>query len=121
MRPLIGYNYGAGKKKRIHKLFAYTLYLSLGIMLFGTILCQICPDTLIALFSSNPDTINTGALALRTISLGFLVSSVSITCCGALEGLGKGTPSLVISLCRYTLVIIPAAFMLSRIFGAVRG
>lgn len=89
MRPLIGYNYGAGKKKRVHKLFAYTLYLSLGIMLFGTILCQICPDTLIALFSSNPDTINTGALALRTISLGFLVSSVSITCCGALEGLGK--------------------------------
>ncbi|MDO5590907.1 MAG: MATE family efflux transporter [Lachnospiraceae bacterium] len=119
MRPLIGYNYGAGEKKRVHKLFAYTLYLSLGIMLFGTILCQICPDTLIALFSSNPDTVNAGALALRIISLGFLVSSVSITCCGALEGLGKGTPSLVISLCRYTLIIIPAAFILSRIFGAV--
>jgi len=71
MRPLIGYNYGAGKKKRVHKLFAYTLYLSLEIMLFGTVLCQICPDTLIALFSSNPDTINVGALALRAISLGF--------------------------------------------------
>ena len=109
------------RKSAYTSFFAYTLYLSLEIMLFVTILCQICPDTLIALFSSNPDTVNAGALALRTISLGFLVSSASITCCGALEGLGKGTPSLVISLCRYTLVIIPAAFMLSRIFGDVRG
>ena len=99
MRPLIGYNYSVGEKKRVHKFFAYTLYLNLGIMLFGTILWQICPDTLIALFSSNPDTVNAGAL----------------------EGLGKETPSLVISLCRYTLVIIPAAFMLSWVFGAVRG
>ncbi|MEC4630449.1 hypothetical protein VSS86_22235, partial [Bacillus safensis] len=47
-----------------------------------------------------------------------LVSSVSITSSGALEGLGKGTPSLIISLCRYTIIIIPAAFILSRIFGA---
>ena len=118
MRPLIGYNYGAGETKRVHKLFADTLYLSLGIMLFGTVFCQLFPDTLIALFSSNPETIQAGGTALRIISLGFLVSSVSITSSGALEGLGKGTPSLIISLCRYTVIIIPAAFILSRIFGA---
>ena len=118
MRPLIGYNYGAGETKRVHRLFADTLYLSLGIMLFGTVYCQIFPDSLIALFSSNPETIQAGGMALRIISLGFLVSSVSITSSGALEGLGKGTPSLIISLCRYTIIIIPAAFILSRIFGA---
>lgn len=118
MRPLIGYNYGAGETKRVHKLFADTLYLSLGIMLFGTIFCQLFPDSLIALFSSNPETIQAGGMALRIISLGFLVSSVSITSSGALEGLGKGRPSLVISLCRFTIIIIPAAFILSRIFGA---
>ena len=118
MRPLIGYNYGAGETKRVHRLFADTLYLSLGIMLFGTVFCQLFPDSLIALFSSNPETIQAGGIALRIISLGFLVSSVSITSSGALEGLGKGTPSLLISLCRYTIIIIPAAFILSRIFGA---
>ena len=118
MRPLIGYNYGAGETKRVHRLFADTLYLSLGIMLFGTVYCQLFPDSLIALFSSNPETIQAGGMALRIISLGFLVSSVSITSSGALEGLGKGTPSLLISLCRYTIIIIPAAFILSRIFGA---
>ena len=118
MRPLIGYNYGAGETKRVHKLFADTLYLSLGIMLFGTIFCQLFPDSLIALFSSNPETIQAGGIALRIISLGFLVSSVSITSSGALEGLGKGRPSLVISLCRFTVVIIPTAFILSHFWGA---
>ena len=57
--------------------------------------------------------------ALRIICAGFIVSSVSVTSSGALEGLGKGTPSLMISLLRYVVVIIPAAFVLSRIFGVV--
>lgn len=71
------------------------------------------------MFTSNAETILAGKTALRIISAGFLVSSVSVTACGALEGLGKGAPSLIVSLFRYVLVIIPAAFVLSRIFGAV--
>ena len=69
MRPLVGYNYGAGES------------------------------------------------ALRIISAGFIVSAVSVTSSGALEGLGKGVPSLMISLCRYLVIIVPAAFLLSRWFG----
>ena len=57
-------------------------------------------------------------MALRIISAGFLVSSVSVTSSGALEGLGKGVPSLLISLLRYVIIIIPAAFLLSRVLGA---
>ena len=53
---------------------------------------------------------------LRIISAGFIVSSVSVTASGSLEGLGKGVPSLIISLCRFIVVIIPAAFLLSRAF-----
>ena len=64
-----------------------------------------------------PETIRAGETALRIISAGFLVSAVSVTSSGALEGLSKGTPSLIISVCRYILIIIPAAFLLSRIFG----
>ena len=62
-------------------------------------------------------TIEAGATALRIISAGFIVSAVSVTSSGALEGLGMGTPSLIISLFRYTVVIIPVAFILSRFFG----
>ena len=46
------------------------------------------------------------------------VSSISVTSSGALEGLGKGVESLIISLCRYAVIIIPTAFVLTRIFGA---
>ena len=63
--------------------------------------------------------LSAGAAALRIISAGFIVSSVSVTASGALEGLGKGIPSLIISIFRYVAVIIPAAFILSRIYGAV--
>ena len=89
------------------------------IMLIGTIICLTVPGQLIGMFTTNPSTIQAGKTALRIICAGFLVSSVSVTACGALEGLGKGTASLVVSLCRYLLLILPAAFILCRIFGAV--
>ena len=57
-------------------------------------------------------------MALHIISLGFIVSAVSVTCSGTLEGLGMGMASLMISLSRYVVVIIPAAFLLSRVWGA---
>ena len=72
-----------------------------------------------SLFTHTPETIRAGETALRIISAGFLVSAVSVTSSGALEGLGKGVPSLVISLCRYVIVILPAAFLLGKIFGPV--
>lgn len=87
-------------------------------MAVGTALCWLVPAELIGLFSQNAETIAAGSAALRTISLGFVISSVSVIACGALEGLGMGVPSLVISLLRYTLFIIPAAFLLSRLCGA---
>ena len=63
-------------------------------------------------------TLRLGMTALRLISLGFVVSSVSVTFSGVLEGLGKGIPSFFISLSRYVVVIIPAAWLLSRSLGA---
>ena len=76
------------------------------------------PGNLIGLFTSNSQTVQIGITALHVISLGFLVSAVSLTCSGALEGLGKGMPSLYISLARYIVVMIPMAFGLSRMSGA---
>ena len=73
---------------------------------------------LIGLFTENAATVAAGKTALRIISGGFIVSAVSVTASGALEGLGKGTPSLVISLCRYLVIIVPLAFLLSRVLGA---
>lgn len=118
MRPLIGYNYGAGEHKRVEEIYRTSLVLVALIMAAGTILCFVFPGELIGLFTTNADTISAGRTALRIIGLGFIVSSVSVASSGALEGLGKGGPSLVISVLRYVAVIIPAAFILSRIIGA---
>ncbi|MDO4322330.1 MAG: MATE family efflux transporter [Lachnospiraceae bacterium] len=118
LRPLIGYNYGAKEHRRVKGLYMTALFLTAAIMAVGTVLCWLDPNRLIGLFTVNSETIRIGAEALRIISLGFIVSSVSVISSGALEGLGKGGPSLVISLLRYTVVIIPAAFLLSRFLGA---
>lgn len=117
MRPIIGYNFGAKEHKRVKKIYDITFCMCSVIMAFGTVICLITARQLIGLFTDNPETIAAGQPALRIISAGFLVSAVSVTSCGALEGIGKGPQSLIISLCRYTVVIIPAAFVLCRIWG----
>ena len=117
MRPIIGYNYGADEKKRVKQIYHTTLALNSTIMIFGTIICLIISDRLISLFATSINTIHAGKTALRIICLGFIVSTISVTASGALEGLGMGIQSLMISLLRYVIIIIPAAFILSRIIG----
>lgn len=118
MRPLIGYNYGAGEHRRVRSIYRTTLALAAVIMAAGTILCLVIPGPLMGLFTTNASTVAIGAQALRIICIGFLPSAVSVASSGALEGLGKGVPSLMISLCRYLILIIPAAFGLSLLMGA---
>lgn len=118
IRPLVGYNYGAGEHKRVEKIYHTTLKLTVLIMALGMTLSWIIPSQLIGLFTANPETIKIGVTALHIISFGFIISAVSVTSSGALEGLGMGNPSLMISLLRYVIVIIPTAFVLSRFMGA---
>ena len=118
MRPIIGYNFGAKEYGRVAKIYRVALLLSAAIMAVGTALCWAIPDQLIGLFSENAETIAAGSTALRLISIGFVVSSLSVISSGALEGLGMGGPSLAISLLRYVALILPLAFVLSRFFSA---
>ena len=119
MRPLIAYNYGAKEYKRVRTIYRTALICIVLIMAVGTVLCLLLPQQLMGLFTENADTRRAGADALRIICFGFVPSVISVVSAGALEGLGKGMPSFLISLLRYTAVIIPAAFILSRFLGAV--
>lgn len=118
IRPLVGYNYGAKEYKRVQKIYVTTLALVVVIMLAGTVLCLSVPEWLMSLFTDNSETVKIGASALRIICAGFVFSSISVVSSGVLEGMGMGFPSLIISLCRYVVVLIPAAFILSRLFKA---
>lgn len=118
MRPILSYNYGAGEHKRVKKIYKISLTLIAIMMTVGTILCLAIPGILVGMFTDNAETIKVGIIALRVICIGFIVSSISVTSCGALEALGKGIESLIISLLRYVIIIIPVAFILSKIYGA---
>ena len=118
MRPLVGYNYGAGERKRVRKIFGLSLGVNALIMLVGTVICFAAATPLMAMFTTNPETVRLGASALKIISIGFIPSALSVTVSGALEGLGKGTQSLAISMLRYIIVIIPAAYLLCFFAGA---
>lgn len=116
IRPLVGYNYGAKEYRRVKNIFMTALTMAFAIMLLGLIFSWSVPAALIGIFTANPATITIGVHAMHIISLGFIVSAVSVTCCGALEGLGAGMPSLMISLLRYLIIMIPAALLLCRPF-----
>ena len=85
MRPVIGYNYGAGERERVSRIFQVALALCACIMMIGTVLCLAFASPLMALFTENVRTVVIGAHALRIICVGFLVSAVSVTASGALE------------------------------------
>ena len=76
IRPLVGYNLGAGRRDRVLSIFRLTLLLSIGVMTVGTILCLAIPRQLMGLFSETDTTIEAGASALRIISAGFIVSAL---------------------------------------------
>lgn len=117
IRPIVSYNYGAGEEKRVQSVFRTSLGINAIVMAVGMALSMFIPGQLIGIFTSSQETIAIGVQALRIISIGFIFSAVSVTCCGVLEALGRGMPSLVVSLLRYVVVIIPAALALSRISG----
>lgn len=114
VRPIASFNYGAGEIKRVNDTFKTTIALTAGVMALGVMLSVTIPAKIIGLFTSSADTIDIGVKALRIISAGFVFSAVSVTCCGMLEALGKGAPSLGVSCIRYAVIIIPAAYILSR-------
>ena len=117
-QPVCGYNYGAGQHARVKKLYDLTFFMSAAIMAVGTVICLFAARPLMGLFTSSSETLAYGETALRIICLGFVVSAVSTTSSGALEGLGKGMESLVISLCRYVIFIMPLAALLCHLFAA---
>ena len=103
--------------KRVKQIFFTALGLAAFVMFIGTVLCHMIPRELIGIFVKTEETAALGVTTLKIISLGFIISSISVIACGTLEGLGKGLPSLIISVFRYVVVIIPVAYILNTNLG----
>lgn len=126
MVAIVGYNFGARLKERVYQAIRTASAWALTILGIGTLLFLLFPDALMSLFESGEGTSEVtltmtrlGVPALRTISLHFMIAAVAIVLTNVFQAIGKGMYSLIISLCRQLLVLLPAAYLLKSIFGTV--
>ena len=115
--PIIAYNYGAAKPDRILKTLKLAICYAVGIMLIGFAVFQLLPDKLLLIFEASENMLSIGVPALRIISVSFLFAGYCIVCSSMFQALGHGLLSLLVSVFRQLLVLLPSAFMLSKIGG----
>ena len=117
MRPIMSYNYGAGNRKRMKETLKASLEAAGVIMTLGTVLFMAFPQGIMQLFNANAEMFEIGVPMLRIIAIGFIISTVGCVLSGAFEALGKGVQSLVVSLLRQLIIIIPLSAVLSKTAG----
>lgn len=115
--PIIAYNYGAGKRRRVYGTIKMAMVIAECLLLVGFALFQLCPTQMLSIFSASESMLAIGVPALRIISLHFLIAGICISCGGVFQGLGNGVYSMYVSLARQLIVLLPAAWILSRIGG----
>lgn len=115
--PIISYNYGGRDKERIIKAIRYALVVSIGIMFVGSVIFQCFPKELLSLFGDSSDIIVIGVPALRTISLCFVFAGYCIIVGSVFQALGNGMMSLIVSVARQLLAIVPIAYLLAKYVG----
>ncbi len=113
--PIMGYNYGAGNKKRLTDALKYGILIAVAIMAAGMLLFQLIPDKLLNIFNAYPEMLETGIPALKTISLCFVPAAVGIIISTLFQAVGSGMRSMFISLLRQLGIILPAAYILAQI------
>lgn len=113
MVPIIAYNYGAGQKKRVIKTVQASVCYALIIMAVGLAIFQFAPQFLLGLFAASDHMLSIGIPALRIISLGFLFAGFGIVSSSFFQALGNGVYSMLVSLTRQLIVLLPVAWLLS--------
>lgn len=111
--PIIAYNYGAQKRSRMVKAGKLAVTYAFIIMLCGTIIFQLIPDKLLLLFSASDHMLSMGVPALRIISVHFPVAAFCIIVGSIFQALGRAVYSMINSIMRQIVVLLPAAYLLS--------
>lgn len=114
MVPLIAYNYGARRPARMKQTIRWAVIYACSIMAVGLLLMQLMPDVFLRLFDASDDMLRIGVPALRTISLAFVGAGYAIVLSSTFQALGKGLYSMFVSIARQLVVLVPAAWLLSR-------
>lgn len=115
--PIAAYNYGARKPNRIMKSIKLSIIYAEAIMFVGVLIFQFFSADLLGIFNASDSMLEIGVPALRIISLSFLLAGFGIVCSSVFQALGHGMLSLIVSVLRQLVVLLPAAFILSRTGG----
>lgn len=118
MVPILAYNLGAQHKDRIIKTIKLSVIYAVVIMLLGFAAFQLIPNELMAMFKPSDDMMSMGIVALRIISINFIFAGFSVIISSVFQAFGKGIYSLIVSIARQLIVILPVAYLLS-LFGNV--
>lgn len=118
MVPIVSYNYGAQNKKRLTKTIKLAIMYAVCIMFIGIILFQFMPDVLLRLFDASDHMLEIGIPALRVISLSFAFAGICIVISSSLQALGHGFLSMMISITRQLIILLPSAYILAK-FGGI--
>lgn len=114
MVPIVAYNYGARKRERIIHTVKLAIKYAIGMMLIGFLIFQFLPDKLLLMFNASQDMIAIGVPALRLISISFLLAGFNIICSSVFQAMGNGVYSLIISVVRQLVLLVPVAYVLSQ-------
>lgn len=113
MVPIIAYNYGAGKKERVVHTIRLSAVYAVSIMLVGLAVMELFPQVLLGFFQASDKMLAIGVPALRIICLSFAFAGFCIVIGSVFQALGNGVYSMVVSIARQLLVLLPAAYLLS--------
>ena len=114
MVPIISYNYGARNPARVKKTIKLAICYAECIMLLGFCIFQFAPDKVLGIFAASDAMLAIGIPALRIICPHFLLAGIGIVLGSVFQALGNGVFSLIVSVCRQLVVLIPVAWLLSK-------
>ena len=113
MVPIVSYNFGAKKEERVKKTVKLSITTAVIIMLLGLTVFETIPDVLLSFFNADAQMIKIGVPALRIIAIPFLFAGFCIIAGSVCQAIGNPFYSLIVSVCRQLVVLIPAAYLLS--------
>lgn len=115
--PILSYNYGAHQMERIREGIRFALWMSCVIMAIGTVVFQLFPTQLLYLFDAKETLLSIGIPSLRTISVSFVFAGISMVLCSVFQALGSPNHSLLVTLLRQMVILLPLTYGFSSAFG----
>lgn len=115
MVPIIAYNYGARKKDRLLRTVKLGVLYAVLIMIVGLLVVQTVPDKIFLLFQADENMLSIGVPALRIISLSFVFAGYCVVTSATFQALGEGIQSMIVSIVRQLVVLLPAAWLLAKL------